>query len=500
VKALERAAELFETGESVAGLEALLAVWRETRAADVAEVIHSVGVVMSRGLPEIASPADWIDTVNRRRVWDVDRLMNGLMLRPHTQLKQRLARLERIDDDPRISWGLAHALEEQGAASLVTATVFKLLARHRDLRIRPHLLRRRKAPEERPAVRRLLHRELDRVLSGLDGAATPAIVDRQLAKRFLGIVRTLSVASPATLEQFEAQRQTAPNAGEAFLQAVYDDPSSDAPRKVYADWLMQRGDPRGEFIALQCGPSGAASLARQNELFVQHGTGWLGALEPVVVKSALYDFDRGFLSIARVRLMTAAQIKEIPGARDWALIRRINDESPPKAHRALMARGAFPNVEEIDNGLVCGVAASMGPCPRLKRLVLDLTYSKPEEHLRLAQSGSFPAVRRVDAFTMWEPAALIVPLQESLSGAIGARIEGLTVSARDSSPSDATTLRRWLELAQKLPRLKELTVHGAPRICFERRGKRWHLHAENTDDLARGAATALKRAIAEVNA
>jgi len=38
----------------------------------------------------------------------------------------------------------------------------------------------------------------------------------------------------------------------AFLQAILDDPDNDDLRLVYADWLEERGDPRGEFIRLQC--------------------------------------------------------------------------------------------------------------------------------------------------------------------------------------------------------------------------------------------------------
>ena len=38
---------------------------------------------------------------------------------------------------------------------------------------------------------------------------------------------------------------------EAFLQAIIDNPDDDAPRLIYADWLEERGDPRGEFIRVQ---------------------------------------------------------------------------------------------------------------------------------------------------------------------------------------------------------------------------------------------------------
>jgi uncharacterized protein (TIGR02996 family) len=34
--------------------------------------------------------------------------------------------------------------------------------------------------------------------------------------------------------------------------AIFARPDDDAPRLVYADWLLERGDPRGEFIQIQC--------------------------------------------------------------------------------------------------------------------------------------------------------------------------------------------------------------------------------------------------------
>ncbi len=37
----------------------------------------------------------------------------------------------------------------------------------------------------------------------------------------------------------------------AFLQAIRQRPHDDAPRLIFADWLEERGDPRGEFIRLQ---------------------------------------------------------------------------------------------------------------------------------------------------------------------------------------------------------------------------------------------------------
>jgi uncharacterized protein (TIGR02996 family) len=39
---------------------------------------------------------------------------------------------------------------------------------------------------------------------------------------------------------------------DAFLQEILAHPDDDTPRLIYADWLEERGDPRGEFIRVQC--------------------------------------------------------------------------------------------------------------------------------------------------------------------------------------------------------------------------------------------------------
>ena len=42
------------------------------------------------------------------------------------------------------------------------------------------------------------------------------------------------------------------NHEEEFLQQIVAAPEDVEPRLVYADWLEERGDPRGDFIRIQC--------------------------------------------------------------------------------------------------------------------------------------------------------------------------------------------------------------------------------------------------------
>ncbi|MCG8421806.1 MAG: FHA domain-containing protein [Proteobacteria bacterium] len=74
-----------------------------------------------------------------------------------------------------------------------------------------------------------------------------------------------------------------------LLQMIHDNPDQIEPRLVYADWLRERGDPRGEFIALQCAnaregaspgaggvaPGSQSRVAQLCELADAHGASWL---------------------------------------------------------------------------------------------------------------------------------------------------------------------------------------------------------------------------------
>src|ERR1700676_1487938 len=87
---------------------------------------------------------------------------------------------------------------------------------------------------------------------------------------------------------------------DAFLQAIRERPDDDAPRLLYADWLDERGDPRGEFIRVQCALAGLSEYdprrwdlaARERELLSEHDKAWLGPLAGILQH---HGFRRGFL-------------------------------------------------------------------------------------------------------------------------------------------------------------------------------------------------------------
>ena len=100
----------------------------------------------------------------------------------------------------------------------------------------------------------------------------------------------------------------------AFLQNIRQRPHDDAPRLIFADWLEERGDPRGEFIRLQClrfgytiGDARKSPLVeREQALLQRHRERWVG---PLLQRGIGWEFRRGLLHLR----VGAAQFLRI----DW---------------------------------------------------------------------------------------------------------------------------------------------------------------------------------------
>jgi uncharacterized protein (TIGR02996 family) len=92
---------------------------------------------------------------------------------------------------------------------------------------------------------------------------------------------------------------------DAFLAAILAASGDDAPRLVFADWLEERGNPRGEFIRVQCLLAGLAPgdrrrpplERRERRLLALHQGEWLGSLRPLL---SGWSFRRGFLDAIAV--------------------------------------------------------------------------------------------------------------------------------------------------------------------------------------------------------
>lgn len=151
-------------------------------------------------------------------------------------------------------------------------------------------------------------------------------------------------------------------------RAVMDHPDEDAPRLVYADWLLDRGDPRGEFIVLQCrlealadhDPARAAIARRADELLEAHHSEWY----PDAGGAAL-AYRRGF---------------------PWAATADIADDPLALLERVPLQELTLTSRSTRDRLVLAHRIACDPRLARLSRLVLEVDWG--EQGIALLMAGA----------------------------------------------------------------------------------------------------------------
>jgi uncharacterized protein (TIGR02996 family) len=86
-----------------------------------------------------------------------------------------------------------------------------------------------------------------------------------------------------------------------LLAAIRAEPDDDDPRLVLADYLTDRGDPRGEYIAYELAAQSSVNTearARAEALLARHELDWIA---PLPVPVASWEFRRGLLDCVWIR-------------------------------------------------------------------------------------------------------------------------------------------------------------------------------------------------------
>ena len=180
--------------------------------------------------------------------------------------------------------------------------------------------------------------------------------------------------------------------GEAELvAAIAAAPDDDAPRLVYADWLAERGDPRGELIHLQL--ARAAMLASDERaaetdkriaaLLEEHRAAWLGKLALLGKRGLHFGFDRGLLGAVTGKVsMLATNAAQILIAAPLlatvnVVLERTERDLAPLAETPLAPRIRELSVISAQAARVAGWDALA--LPALRKLVLSTTAFAPAE-------------------------------------------------------------------------------------------------------------------------
>jgi uncharacterized protein (TIGR02996 family) len=112
--------------------------------------------------------------------------------------------------------------------------------------------------------------------------------------------------------------------GDELFAAILAAPDDDAPRLVYGDHLLARGDVQGELIQIQCSNSPDSALRRREAQLVANRGRWLGRLTPYAKTFAM---RRGFLDelvLEGRRLLTPARLAELLADPRVALLRSLS--------------------------------------------------------------------------------------------------------------------------------------------------------------------------------
>lgn len=289
---LQQALAAARSGDAVEALRHLLDAWRAGPAQPIADAVDEAGRVAARGRWPAESEqrkgahAQWMELAARRNPADLSLLLETLWHEGKlAQLRKRCVALVRFIPDPRLMPALLGALVEPPCGATGANVeffwddLFEVLKMNDDPRL-PALAKalvERSKPTE--AVRPVRLRAANLVPSS-------RLIPLEAGEEALcGEVAAAFRASRGQKTERE------------FLEQIWRRPDDDGVRQVYADWLGERGDPRGEFITLQyarlAGPLAPAQRRREAELVALHRAKWLGALA-TRVQLETARFERGF--------------------------------------------------------------------------------------------------------------------------------------------------------------------------------------------------------------
>lgn len=391
-----------DVGDPERAIEALLAAWRLVPSPELVVEIEAVATQLPRP-PEIRKAKHWRTVQALRRTRDVPVLLTALAMPWGSAF---LADLCGWRADPRIADALA--------------------------------LRAATAPL--PDMR-------DRIAGWLS-----EIGDRTVA---------LSPGARAGLAAFTNARLALRAEHREFIAQVLEDPDDDGPRLVYGDWLQERGDPRGEFIALQFrkhrGRISQPEGKRMNALLADYQHVWLGGLDRPGIVPLVYE--RGFAS--EIQLGTG--MDDDP---DWATVRKIQLASYVRGAELapVVTQPSMRSLRElgfVDSWQLSALCANREPLSITRLALSSDRFGEGLEAAALVTAPALPHVEHLeirDCRTDWILRADLLPRLRSLQIPLippelfapillrGDRLERLVV-------------RHWsMELVYSGPRLSQLSL------------------------------------------
>lgn len=248
-----------------------------------------------------------------------------------------------------------------------------------------------------------------------------------------------------------------PDTRAALLERVLQHPDDDAAREVYADFLSEQGDPRGEFIALQL--HGEAEKA--DSLLAQHVTQWVPHLPS---ERFVVHFERGF--VAEVRCFNPDALDEVAAVVRAEPVTRLSFLSTRPVELGVV--GAWPEVARLRSlslHLLSGMALADGEATleamcAVRWPALEALYFRAQrigdEGLNVLSQRAQHAFPKLVALGVDEDTVTAAGIGELLNSRWAGRLERLSLSENLLGPNGAEVIA----LSRRLSRLTHLSLAG----------------------------------------
>ncbi|MBL8916823.1 MAG: TIGR02996 domain-containing protein [Archangium sp.] len=267
---------------------------------------------------------------------------------------------------------------------------------------------------------------------------------------------------------FSSPAKTPPDDRGALLERVLQNPDDDGAREVFADFLTERDDPRGEFITLQlhakpsgATPLGAAQTSKADRLLAANVTKWIPGLPS---DRFVVHFERGF--VAEVRCFNPDALEEVAAVVRVEPVTRLSFLSTRPFDMAVVA--AWPEISRLRSislHMLSGMALADGEAtleamravrwPALEALYFRAQRIGDEGFNVLAQHAQH-AFPKLTALGVDEDTVTAAGMGELLNSKWASRLERLSLSENLLGPNGAEVIAQ----SRRLSRLTQLSLAG----------------------------------------
>ncbi len=414
----ESIAQALQTGNDEKALAAMLSVWKSAPSVELSALITATSNAARVEVPNVGGKKKaleaWAAAAQNASELEKPALLDRLADAASRDAMERLDAVAEWLPDPRVDELFVRLLETPPYTSTGARVFFTRLFTHMERFSDPSLLERLEGADAK----------LGRLTSDMEW-------HRGKLKKLLGSISPRLKALPraphlAALGGAKKPDTAKAKTASALLEAVYEDPTSDSARAVYADALSDAGDPRGEFITVQLGlaknPTDAGLRKREKQLHDAHGLQWLGPLAQFV--KTRHRFERGFLAEAVIDFKLGERADELAGLPVWSTVHTFDGPANIGLHSVMRSLRSL------------GFSVNADGSERAGELLAGTT--RPIEVLRLVgdhpSALTCPALPRLRDLTVKDDLPFLVTL---LTSPVAKRLERLALGFWVMSSSGA---------------------------------------------------------------